>query len=164
MWRTTRDETFEAFFRLLFRRAVGVADRILGNTSAAEDAAAEAMARAYADWKRIAELPYRDAWVLRVTANVALDMARKRRPTLEPGRSPDHADRVTDSVTLARELEALPRRQREIVALRHLAGFSESEVARALGLAPGTVKAHGHRAMTRLRDRLGDVVAEGSVP
>lgn len=161
MWRIRRDEAFEAFFRAVFPRAFGVANRILVNRAAAEDAAAEALARAYADWGNVSSFEHREAWVLRVATNLALDAARRRRPEQEPPPSPVVEDVATDRVAIASAMRRLPRRQREIVALRHLAGMSESEVAGTLGLAPGTVKAHGHRAMTALRETLGDAVTEG---
>lgn len=40
-------------------RARGLAFRLLGDGVAAEDVAAEAMARAYGRWSRVGELPYR---------------------------------------------------------------------------------------------------------
>lgn len=161
MFGKQRDQAFEAFFRALFPRTVGIANRILGSRAAAEDVAAEAMARAYADWRNVGELAHREAWVLRVATNLALDAARRRRPEPDPGTSVDVEELVTARIALTAALRALPRRQREIVALRHLAGLSESEVAGTLGLAPGTVKTHGHRAMASLRMRLGDAALEG---
>jgi DNA-directed RNA polymerase specialized sigma24 family protein len=55
-----------------------VAWRILGSVPEAEDAAAEALARALVDWSRISRLEHRDAWILRVTINLAIDVARRR--------------------------------------------------------------------------------------
>ncbi len=163
MFRRRKDEAFEAFFRAQFSRTVGVAHRILGNRAAAEDVAAEAMARAYSDWRTVSELAHREAWVLRVATNLALDVARRRRPEPDAAESVDVEEIVTARVALTAALRALPRRQREIVALRHLAGLSEAEVAGTLGLAPGTVKVHGHRALASLRMRLGDAALEGRV-
>lgn len=160
MWGGKRDEGFETFFRESFPRAVGVAQRIVESRAAAEDFAAEAMARAYAEWRSLRELAYREAWVMRVACNLALDAVRRRTPDVKPAAPMDVEQVATERVALADAIRALPRRQREIVALRHLAGMTEAEVAGALGLAQGTVKAHGHRAMTSLRARLGDL-AEG---
>ncbi len=156
-----RDEGFEAFFLAVFPRAMQAAGRILEGRAASEDVAAEALARAYADWRTVRDLAYRDAWVLRVTTNLALDAVRRRKPEPEPPAQVNVEEIATHRVALAAAMRALPRRQREIVALRHLAGLSEAEVADALGLAPGTVKSHGHRAMTSLRARLVEP-AEGS--
>src|SRR5690348_1421785 len=73
---------FEEVFGRLFDRAYRVAYRILGDAQDAEDAAAEAFARAHARWSKVGELPYCDAWILRVASNVAIDVARRRRRTL----------------------------------------------------------------------------------
>lgn len=76
--RTSGDD-FEAAYGALFPRAAKIAYGLLRNRVAAEDVAAEALARAYADWSRIASLSYRDGWVLRVATNLAIDAARRRR-------------------------------------------------------------------------------------
>ena len=51
---------------------------------------------------------------------------------------------------------ALPRRQQEVFALRHIEEQSTLAVAAALGLSPGSVKRHLFRAIRALRLRLGD--------
>jgi RNA polymerase sigma-70 factor (ECF subfamily) len=45
-----------------------------------------------------------------------------------------------DAVDLYRALRALPRVQREAIALYHLAELSVAEIAGQLGVSPGTVK------------------------
>ncbi|MQA08407.1 MAG: sigma-70 family RNA polymerase sigma factor [Pseudonocardiaceae bacterium] len=52
---------------------------------------------------------------------------------------------------LARLLAELPHQQREILILRIALGLSSAETADALGSTPGTVRAHQHRALKRLR-------------
>ena len=76
----TVEERFVAAFGRLYPRALRVAYRVVGDVSTAEDVAAEALARAYAHWERIESLPWLEGWVLRVTANLALDIARRQRP------------------------------------------------------------------------------------
>ena len=80
-------EGFEEAFDLLFPRAFRLARRILGDAAAAEDVAAEALARAYAQWSRVSALPHRDAWVLRVATNLAMDHIRRRPPHVQPAAS-----------------------------------------------------------------------------
>jgi RNA polymerase sigma factor (sigma-70 family) len=102
----------------------------------------------------VSQLPYRDAWVLRVATNLALNATRRRR-LLFPGveaRCDD--DAATTRVALAGALQQLPARQREVVVLRHLAGLSEPEVAVRLGVSLGTVKTHLRRGHEALRGRL----------
>jgi RNA polymerase sigma factor (sigma-70 family) len=42
-------------------------------------------------------------------------------------------------------LQALPRRQREVLALRYYLDLSEAEIADTLGISQGAVKSHASR-------------------
>jgi len=152
-------EAFEHFFDRLLPRAVALAAGLLNDRPAAEDAAVEALARAYVEWDRVRTLTYRDAWVLRVTANVAYDQVRKagrERRFETPAPARDEMDTATLRVTLVPALRKLSRRQREAVVLTHIVGLTNEEVALVLGCTPGTVKVHVHRGLARLRTELGD--------
>lgn len=148
----------------MYPRARALAYRMLGDPTQAEDAAAEALARALASWRKVSSLPYLEPWVLRVTANVAVDMCRKDRhlsfaPLLADDTDPaavDEADRMALRLALGEALGTLPRRQREVIVLQHLVGLPQAEVAHCLGVSQGSVKRHGHRAMAALRTRLGE--------
>lgn len=56
---------------------------------------------------------------------------------------------------LVAALHRLPRRQREVLALRYLADLPEADVAAQLRTSVGTVKQHAHRGIARLRQELG---------
>lgn len=163
---------FEAAFADLFRAAFRVARRILGDHALAEDVAAESTARAYAHWRRIGDQPWREGWVVRVASNLAIDAARarsRRGEAVDPaavlaagndhGDDDGHADHQFDVVVLrialVEALAALPRRQREVITLRYLAGYSEAEAAAILKVTTGSVKTHLHRGLGSLRKRLG---------
>lgn len=150
------DATFEEAFAEMVLPAFRVALRILGNVADAEDVAADAMARALRSWDRVCDMPYRNAWVVRVASNLAIDRTRKRSPVLaEPDHVPDMAETVTLRLALGAALRQLPRRQSQVVALRYLAGMSELEVATSMGISRNSVKKHTTRAMNTLRTRLG---------
>jgi RNA polymerase sigma factor (sigma-70 family) len=162
MMRTNREveglSDFDSRFRELYPRSVALAMRMLGNRAAAEDIAAETMARALLRWNKLD--PERVAgWVLRVTANQAIDLMRRKGRTLEPGVI-DLEDSTTLRLALAEALQRLPRRQREAIALRFLSDLSEAETAAALGIGTGSVKTHVHRGLGRLRELLGDEMME----
>lgn len=143
-------DDFTAAFDDLFPRAFRLARRIVGDPAVAEDVAAEALARAYARWAKVSELPWRDGWVLRVASNLAIDHVRRRR--VAPVAAPVvDDDAVTVRLALAACLRALPRRQRQAVALHYLAGLTDDEVGQALGISAGSVKTHIHRGMAALR-------------
>jgi RNA polymerase sigma factor (sigma-70 family) len=160
MWGPRRDEAFDRAFDELFPRAQRLAHRILGDWQAAEDVAAEAMARACLNWRKVADLPWRDAWVLRVASNLALDVAKRKRPRIPASVPADGEEAATLRLALTEAMRALPRRQREVIALRYLSDLSEADVASALNISPGSVKTHTSRALAALRTRLGDDTEE----
>ncbi len=158
-------EEFEGFFDRVLPRAVATAERLLGNRASAEDAAVEALARAYSEWQSVGELSYRDAWVLRVTANVAYDQlraqVRERRIEL-PQESFDEIDTATLRATVVPALRKLSRRQREVIVLTHIGGLTQEETASVLGCSLGSVKTHTTRGLVKLRALLGDPRKEES--
>jgi RNA polymerase sigma-70 factor (ECF subfamily) len=151
--------SFEEIYHALVPRAFVVAYRILGDVGDSEDAVAEAFSRAYVAWRRVSELDYRDAWILRVTANVAVDGLRRRSrhrrvdPDVRVSTEPN-----ADRVALATALGSLPRRQREAVALRYLVGLGEGETAACLQVSTNTVKTHTQRGLKHLRVLLSEEV------
>lgn len=180
-----REAAYTAAFQELFPRAVRLAARILGDRSAAEDVAAEAMTRAYSAWDRIGSAPaYRTGWTLRVATNLAIDVVRRRERASDlsgpsedlaggpfgvdgPGGRgsnvvPDISEDLVLRVALVAGLRELPRRQREAVAMRYLAGLSQAEVAKSLGVSPGTVARHVHRGLATLRGRFEELAPRGS--
>jgi len=161
---------YEIAFARLYGRAYDVAFKILGYRSEAEDVAQEAMARAFLHWPKVHL--YAEPWVVRVAGNLAIGSWRKTR-RLAPLSDLEHDPRADGNVPtplaaehfeLRRALAKLSKRQREVVVLRHLAGFSERETAQALGCSNGTVKQHGSRGLSALRELLGDAPAEVDEP
>lgn len=156
MFNSGEDEEFEAAYRLLFIRAAALAYRLLGDKAAAEDVAAEALARAYAHWSKVGPLAHRDGWVLRVATNLAIDAAR-RLPRGVPVHDPeDPADAAVVRMALVAALRSLPRRQRQAVALRYLTGLPNDQVAAALGISASSTSTHLRRGLAALRVRLGE--------
>lgn len=141
----TRDDVY---------RTVLVATR---HPERAEDAVHEAYARALAAWDRIAGHPNPAAWVARVALNQATSWWRFwSREVPEPPTPGNAVDEAPIDAAIVRLIWALPRRQRQVVALRILLDQSIEETGRVLGVAPGTVKAHLNRALKRLRTGLTD--------
>lgn len=148
-------DDFDQFFYRLLPSVMRVARRIVVDLAAAEDISAEAFARAFASWSKVAKLSYRDAWVIRVATNLALDQVKRRRPPLvEPQASEDPADLAVNRQLLTEALRSLPRRQRQAVVLHYLADLPEDEVGQAIGVRQGTVKAHLQRGREALRLRI----------
>src|SRR5713226_7914973 len=104
----------------MWPRARSLAMRMGLGREDAEDVALDAMAAAFDRWGRVRALPYRDGWLLKVTANLALRRLKKPRP----GRAPivtapvGMDDEVAGRVAVNGVLAGLPRRQRQVVVLR----------------------------------------------
>ena len=146
---------FDDMFPEMFRAAYRVAFRLLGSREDAADCAQEACARACADWSKLTRSGSPVPWVVRVSSNLAIDRWRKaRRRALRGRQSGVVLDPDPSRLDLYRALDALPRRQRDVVVLRHLADLSEIEVAAVLGCSVGTVKSNASRARAALREVL----------
>jgi RNA polymerase sigma-70 factor, ECF subfamily len=99
------------------------------------------------------------AWILRVSRNVAVDHLRRRRAIpVEEVRVPDGSagepaggDLMND---LREALAKLPRDQREVLVLRHFAGFSPTEIAERTGRSEGSVHGLHHRGRRALTTEL----------
>jgi len=122
-----------------------------GRVDIAEEATAEAFARAYA---RRGELRDPIAWIYRCAFRVATDEARRDRRRGDavdvaiPGASPGLVDLIV-------ALRRLSPRQRAAIVLRHVADLEMDEVAKRMGTATPTVRVHLHRGRMRLRELLG---------
>jgi len=150
------DRDFEEFFDGVWPRARAMGVRMGLGREEAEDVALDGLAAAYDRWGRVRDLAYRDAWVFKVTANLALRRLKKRRrPVLAPvawaSSSSSPEDEVTSRLALQGVVAGLPRRQRQVLALRYLADLPEEDVARVLGINIGSVKQHASRGRAALR-------------
>jgi RNA polymerase sigma-70 factor (ECF subfamily) len=149
----TPEESFAEFYAA--RKDACLRAVVAGGTDrgAAEEAVAEAFARAWASWPKVSRHPSPSAWVVRVALNHHVSRWRRTRRevalTADVGTPlvPDRAERDD----LLRAVAALPDRQRQVIALRVFLDLDTRQTAEALGLSPGTVTAHLHRALTALR-------------
>lgn len=150
------DFAFEAFYaetRDPVYRAVVLATR---RPDRAEEAVAEAFARAYARWSEVSRHPNPKAWVVRVALNQFVSgwriWQRETREMPDVMAVPDEA-RSLDPYLL-RQLWRLPLRQRQVVALRIVLDLDTAQTAAALGMAGGTVGVHLGRGLASLRAAL----------
>jgi len=108
------------------------------------------------------EVPFA-AWILRVARNAALDHLRAKRlvPVEEVRTSDEGYEQIgfERSQSLRSALESLPEEQREVLALRHIAGLSPSEIAERLHKSEGSVHGLHHRGRGALRAALVELEA-----
>jgi len=131
---------------------LNVRDRLL-----AEELVAEGFARAWMSWRKVRHLQVPQAWVVRVALNVNVSRWRRRRREVALG-SHDRPTPAGQDAVMSDEVPAAlvrrPLRQREVVTLRLLLDLDTETTAGLLGIAPGTVSAHLHKAVAALRSTI----------
>jgi RNA polymerase sigma-70 factor (ECF subfamily) len=160
---------FDALFRRLYPSLFRYLHRMTGDADAADDMAQESFVRLLGR-----EMPDDEArlWVFTVATNLLRDRgrtARRRERLLEssdwrPGSVPLPDETLERSRTVdrvRRALEQVPARDRQMLLMRE-EGFRYDEIARAAGVAPGSVGTLLARAARRFaavyqpNDGMGD--------
>ena len=159
-----------AFVRRYQRRVFGLAVGILGDPTAAEDVAQEALLRA---WRHAPVFDSRrgsvENWVLTIARNLSIDALRKRRsiPTdpdelvslasVSLGMSTEEAvaSRAMGAIMVV-ALQRLPEEQRRAVVLSSLLGQTAQEIAESEHIPLGTAKTRIRGGLLRLRALLNE--------
>ena len=123
----------------------------------AEDVVAEAFARAWASWRKVSEHPAPASWVVRTALNLHVSWWRRGRHEVafegyEVTAPPQGVSGLDDA--LVKAVQRLPARQREVITLRIFFDLDTDTTAKLLGVAPGTVGTHLHRAICTLREQI----------
>lgn len=155
-------ESFEAFYVRERRPMVALAYSSSGSRLVAEDIAHDAFVVAYRDWERVSQLDNPATWVRRIVINKSVSVVRTRfREARALGRFggrrdesllPELSPQVDGIWTVVRRL---PRRQRQVVALRYVSGLSLSEIGEVLGCSKATAATHLRRARAEVSRKLG---------
>ncbi len=168
--------SFERLMEVYQHRLYSFAFRLSGNSQEAEEIVQDAFVRAYRALQgypaeRIQALALRP-WLYQISLNVFRNRVRGKRLAIVSieGQSEDGDDRGPagpererpDAAAaraelhdeLAAQVAALPDRYRAAVVLRFIEGLSYAEMAEALSQPVGTVKAHVHRGIEQLRQRM----------
>ena len=162
---TSADEAIAILYAAHWHPLVRLAWFLVHDQGTAEDVVQDAFIATHRNYDRIRDTGAAVAYLRRAVVNGARSVVVRREAIAEAGRA-DAADRATaasaeaqalrhlgDGAMLA-ALRRLPDRQREVLVLRYFADWSEAAIADALGIAPGSVKAHAHRGLAALRARL----------
>ena len=144
---------FDRYEGRLFRHA----SRLLTHREDAKDAVTVAF---FELWRKRASVRLVDGsplpWLVNTVAHCARNLERSgRRYRALLAAEPTSHD-LDDSGVLA-ALKRLPEREQSVIVLSVLEGYSEREVAEALGVPAGTVKSRLSRAKARLREDLSSL-------
>lgn len=156
---------FELLVRRYLRPAFTIAHRLLGRREDAEDVVQEAFLAALTNLdsfdrsRRFGPWFYRIVWTRGL--NLRKAQSRRRTESLEvvepataaPGPAAE-AEQASLKAAVSEALGRLPQKQRVVVQLFDLDGFSGAEIAEMLGLSPGTVRWYLHQGRRALRELL----------
>ena len=160
----TLDARIAEFVDGEYRRVVATVEMVCGSLATAEDAVQEGLARAWERESRGETIDNLAAWVTTVSLNLARSQMRRWRTErkvtarLAPLQRalPDAPGASAEAHAVRQALSALPRRQREVTALRYYLGLDVAGIAAWLGIGEGTVKAQLFRARKALAAALAD--------
>ena len=149
----------------LLPRVLAQATRMLADQTEAEDVAQDAMMRLWKiapDWRQ--DEAQVSTWLFRVVANLCTDRLRKRRGVsldqiaepVDPQLSaPAQMQENARMRALSAALAELPERQAQAVALRHLEGLSNPQIAQIMDISIRSVESLTARGKRALVDSLG---------
>ena len=168
----------ESFYELVKpyeRRVYAAAMAILRNQEDAEDAAQEAMLKAFANIRRFRAEARFSTWLIQITVNESLMRRRRERTVVmegiddrreeesnyQPREFADWREIPSEALErkevrrkLAEALGTLDRKYREVFVLRDMEKLNIQETAEALGISTASVKTRLLRARLMLRDLL----------
>ena len=158
---------YESVVTMYKDRVHSYAMTILRNPAEAQDAAQEALIRL---WQNRSSVPVDGArpWLLRTTHNLCIDHIRRRKVRSEVGDGDDFVETRPDAApgpeqlaesgdlrrSIDQALAALSPEDRAVIVMREVQSLPYDEIALALNVPLGTLKARLHRARERLRTKL----------
>lgn len=157
-------DAFGLLVRAYQRRAYAVARAIVVTHEDAEDAVQEGFLHAHRALDRFRPDQPFGAWLYRIMANAALDLVRRRKvrdadelpeSIPMPFRDPAESGELRERLQLA--LTRLTTRQRAVLVMHDVEGFTHGEIGRTLGIPEGTARSDLHHARAALRRLLQDM-------
>jgi RNA polymerase sigma-70 factor (ECF subfamily) len=168
-------EAFEVFYDRHGGVAYSLAYRIVGDPGAAEDVTQEAFISLWRSGARYdrARGSVR-SWMLSIVRNRAIDSLRagagkapkltydddavlEQRPSDEL--TEEEAMRHETATEVRGALNQLPGDQSKVIELAYFGGFSQSEIARMLGVPLGTVKGRMRLGLEKIRGQIAEGLA-----
>jgi RNA polymerase sigma-70 factor (ECF subfamily) len=170
-------EDHTAFAELIRRhqnRVFAVAGRILHRKEDVEDVAQQSFVKAYFSLKRFDQRAAFTTWLYKITVNECWDLLRKKkvRPLVyeaelneeqavqyggegaKASKAPGILDRLANRERVERLLEVLDERDRVMLILKEVEGFSIEEIAEIMELNGNTVKVRLFRARRKISEQV----------
>ncbi len=147
--------------------------RLLGSSEEAKDVVQDVLIKVWNGREQMAEVQNMEAWCMRITKNLSLDRIRSRNrratdsieevleirhETLSPHEKAEIHEHMQQIDTM---IAALPEKQRQVIHLRDIEGYSYNEICEILELDMNQVKVNLFRARSAVREKLVKMNAYG---
>jgi len=167
------DDALEQLYDEHYVRLVRLAVLLLGDVGRAEEVVQDSFVAMYRRMRRAGDdavVRNAPAYLRQTVVNRSRSVLRHlkvvaQHPTEAPTAGPGADDDLLHGVRRRLVIDALarlPRRQREVLVLRHYLDLSEREIADTLRISPGAVKSHASRGSAALRATLSRLLEEKS--
>jgi len=163
---TDADGAVEQLYAAHWRALVRLSYLLVHDLGTAEEVTQDAFVAVHQRWAGIRDPERALAYLRRAVVNGSRSRLRhlkvvrvhaERQPPVGVVRGADEAALESDRREAVMDaLAGLPRRQREVLALRYYVDLSEADIAETLGISRGAVKSHASRGAAALRDALRD--------
>ena len=153
----------------LLSESAGIAHALararLGDSLAAEEAAADALVRVVKGIRKLEDCNSYVRWLAQIATRCAADAGRRRADAVAPapeepsdpaGGPPETAQENERAAAIRCAVRDLPSRFRAPVLLHFVEGMSYRDVAEALGTSLSTVSRRMAKALATLKRRLGE--------
>jgi len=155
---------FQRLMQRHYRSVVNLANRFLGDRSAAEDVSQEVFLQLFRSAGRYRPSASFTTWLYTITRNACYSEVRRR--SHRPGQlgesacedpraeAPDSIEQAELQAAVKKAVASLPESQRMAVILRRYEDLSYEQIAKAMNISVGAVKSLLHRARQSLKGRL----------
>ena len=131
-----------------------VAFAILRNRTDCEDAAQNAVLKAYRNLGSLKQRGYFKTWLISILKNECFDMLKRRRPTLDVTEQELSYEMAVPDVDLNRAFDQLSPEERLTITLYYYEGYDTREIAQLTEVSEGTVRSRLSRGRASLRSSL----------
>lgn len=161
-------DSLEKLYNACAKGIYALAYSIVKNHTTAEDIMQDTFVRVWSSASGFTSVGNGKAWIYRIARNLSLNAVTRNRTDSLDAITEEVGDRLADNISteetavnshsIDHALSALSDREREVIVLHSLSGFTLQEIAALLSVPTGTIKWRHAQALKKLRGLLSDTI------